>query len=153
VTEGGQWVAVRHGCLLSLRVVMALCRGKRLAAMRQGVVQGRLQLPVGQRQQAGETLRNQVGRTKWNVPMRARYLDGQGVVVYRARYLRGGPTAQRRLRACDGEPVVFGSEERTTGPGGQATRRTRRLLLGQCLGRWRLQVPPPGAVRGRGGGR
>jgi Transposase zinc-binding domain/Putative transposase len=33
----GHWVAVRHGCLLPMRVVMALFRGKLCAAIRQGV--------------------------------------------------------------------------------------------------------------------
>jgi hypothetical protein len=152
LTEGGQWVAVRHGFLLPMRVVMALFRGKLLAAIRQGVVQGTLQLPGGQRQQAVENLLNKLGRTKWNVHIRERYPYGHGVLVYLARYLRGGPIAHRRLLACDGEQVVLGYEERTKGPGGQATRRTMRLPPGQFIGRWRLHVPPPGAVLVRGWG-
>ena len=40
LTRTGHWVAVRHGFLLPSRVVMALFRGKLLAAVRQGLGQG-----------------------------------------------------------------------------------------------------------------
>jgi hypothetical protein len=146
LSEGGQWVAVRNGFLLPMRVVMAVFRGKLLAAIRQGLVQGTLQLPAGQRRQQVENLLNKLGRAKWNVHIRERYPYGQGVLVYLARYLRGGPIANRRLFACDGQQVVFGYEERAKGPGRQAKRGTMRLPLAQFIGRWLLHVPPPGAV-------
>jgi Putative transposase len=149
LSEGGQWVAVRHGFLLPMRVVMAVFRGKLLAAMRQGVVQGTRQLPAGQRRQQVENRLNQLGRAKWHVHIRERYPYGQGVLVYLARYVRGGPIANRRLLACDGQQVVLGYEERAKGPGRQAKRGTMRLPLAQFIGRWRLHVPPPGAVRVR----
>ena len=149
LNEGGQWVAVRNGFLLPMRVVMAVFRGKRLAAIRQGVMQGTLQLPAGQHRQQVENLLNKLGRVKWTVHIRERYPYGQGVLVYLARYLRGGPIANKRRLACDGQQVVFGYEARAKGPGRQAKRRTMRLPLAQFIGRWRLHVPPPGAVRVR----
>lgn len=99
-----------------------------------------------------ENLRNRLGRTKWHVHIRERYSHGHGVLVYLARYLRGGPLSNRRLLACDGEPVVFQYAERAKGPGGQATPRTLCLPITQFIGRWLQHVPPPGAVRGRAGG-
>jgi hypothetical protein len=45
--------------------------------------------------------------------------------------------------------VVFAYEARAKGAGGQAKRGTMRLPLAQFIGRWRLHVPPPGAVRVR----
>ncbi|HSF30677.1 MAG TPA: transposase [Candidatus Tectomicrobia bacterium] len=149
LSETGQWVAVRNGFLLPMAVVMALFRGKLLAAIRQGVAQGQLTLPEGQRRQQLENRLNQLGRTKWNVHIRERYAYGQGVLIYLARYLRGGPIAQRRLLACDGQQVVLGYEERAKGSGGQATQRTMRLSVEQFIGRWRLHVPPARAVRVR----
>jgi hypothetical protein len=142
----GQWVAVRHGFLLPMRVVMALFRGKLLAAIRQGIVRGTLQLPPGTRQQPVDNRLNKLGRQKWNVRIQERYPSGQGVLIYLARYLRGGPLSNRRLRACDGQQVVFAYQERAKGPEGQAKVRTMRLPLEQFLGRWLLHVPPTGAV-------
>ncbi|MGH8058058.1 MAG: IS91 family transposase [Candidatus Entotheonellia bacterium] len=146
LTEGGDWVAVRHGFLLPMRVVMAFFRGKLLAAIRQGVAHGTLTLPAGRSRQQMENLLNRLGRAKWNVHIRERYPYGQGVLIYLARYLRGGPLSNRRLRACDGQQVVFAYEERAKAPGGQAQQRTMRLPLDQFIGRWLLHVPPPGAV-------
>jgi hypothetical protein len=62
----GQWVAVSHGCLLPMRVVMALFRGKLRAATHQGLVQRALQLPSGKSRQQVENLLNKLGRQKWS---------------------------------------------------------------------------------------
>ena len=150
--EAGQWGAVRHGFLLPMRVVMAVYRGKLRAAIREGIAQGALTLPAGKSRQQGENLLHKLGRVKWHVPMRERYPPGTGVLISLARYLRGGPIANRRLRAWEGQQVVVAYEERAKGAGGQAKRGTMRLPLVAFIGRWRLHVPPPGAVRVRGWG-
>jgi Putative transposase/Transposase zinc-binding domain len=149
LNEAGHWVAVRNGYLLPMRVVMALFRGKLLAALRQRLAQGTLQLPPGKRRQQVENLLNKLGRQKWNVHIRERYPHGHGVLIYLARYLRGGPIAPRRLVSCDGQQVVFRYEERAKPNGGQPHQRTMRLPLEQFLGRWLLHVPPARAVRVR----
>jgi Putative transposase/Transposase zinc-binding domain len=149
LSDAGHWVAVRNGFLLPMRVVRALFRGKLLAAMRQGVQQGQLRPPEGKNRQQVENLLNKLGRTKWNVHIRERYPYGQGVLIYLARYLRGGPIAPQRLVWCDGQQVVFRYEERAKGPGGEAKQRTMRLPLEQFIGRWRQHVPPARAVRVR----
>jgi hypothetical protein len=120
LSPAGQGVAVRNGFLLPMRVVRTLFRGKRLAAMRQGVAHGTLKPPEGKSRQQVENRLNKLGRMKWNVHIRERYPHGQGVLVYPARSLRGGPLATRRLRSCEGEQVVFRYAERPKGPGGQA---------------------------------
>jgi Putative transposase len=150
--ESGHGVAVRRGFLLPMRVVMAVFRGKLRAAIQQGVHHGQLTPPEGKSRQQRENLLNKVGRQKWNVHIRERSPHGQGILVYLARYLRGGPLSHRRLLACEGQPVVVGYAERAKGPGGQAQRRTMRLPLEPFIGRWLLHVPPAGAVRGRCGG-
>jgi hypothetical protein len=149
LSEAGQWVAVRHGFLLPMRVVMAVFRGKLRAVIREGIAQGELTLPAGKSPQQWENLLNKLGRVKWNVHIRERYPHGGGVLIYLARYLRGGPIAARRLVSCEGQQVVFGYEERAKGPQGQATQRTMRLPLEQFIGRWLLHVPPRHAVRVR----
>jgi Putative transposase len=145
----GPWVAVRHGFLWPVRVVMAVFRGTLRAAIHQGMPHGRLTPPAGRSRQPLEHRLNQRGRQKWHVPSRERYPPGQGVLVYLARDLRGGPLSNRRLRACDGQRVVLAYEERAQGPEGQARPRTMDLPLEPFLGRWLLHVPPAGAVRVR----
>ena len=76
-----QWLAVRHGFLLPMRVVMALFRGKLLAAIHQGLQQGQLTPPEGKSRQQLENLLNKLGRQKWNVRIQERYPYGQGVLV------------------------------------------------------------------------
>ena len=107
LTGAGQWRAVRNGFLLPVRVVMAVFRGKRLAALRQGLAQGQLRLPQGRSPQQIANLPNKRGRAKWNVHIRQRYRHGIGVLTYLARYLRGGLLANQRLIACEKGTVTF----------------------------------------------
>ena len=81
LSQAGQWLAVRNGFLLPMRVVMALFRGKLLAAIRQGLQQGRLRVPEGTRLQQVDHVRNTRGRTTWYVHIRERSPSGQGVLV------------------------------------------------------------------------
>jgi hypothetical protein len=141
LTPTGQWVAVRHGFLLPARVVMAVCRGKLLAALRQAFARGTLALPEPMRPQQFVNLLHRLGhptKTRWNVRIMERYRHGAGVVMYLARSLRGGPLKNARLVAWDGADVTFTSRA----PG--ATRRQRMTLpVADFLQRWLLHVPGP----------
>ena len=134
LTADGQGRAVRKGFLRPVWVVRAVLRGKWRAVIRQELAHGNLALPQDKRAQPVENRRNRLGRTTWHAPIRERDAHGQGVWVYWARSRRGGPLAQRRLLACEGEPVVFQDAERAKGPWGQAPPRTLRLALAQCMG-------------------
>lgn len=92
MTAAGDWVAVRHGFLLPMWVVMAVFRGKLRAAIRQGLVDGTLALPEGKRPQPMENLLNKLGRVQWNVHIRERYAHGRGV--------REGATTQQTWPFC-----------------------------------------------------
>ena len=129
----GQWVPVRHGFLLPSRVVMALFRGKLLAAIDTAVCEGQLMWPGGLTPRHWETLRNQLGRQKWNVHIRERYPHGEGVLVYLARSIRGGPMANTRLVSCE------------QGEGSAAGRRGLMTVpLAECIRRYLVHVPAPG---------
>ncbi len=76
LTPDGQWVAVRNGFLLPVRVAMAVFRGKFLAALRTAWERGDLQLLDGLRPQAFLNLLNRLGhpkKTRWNVHIQERY--------------------------------------------------------------------------------
>jgi hypothetical protein len=140
-------VAVRHGFLLPARVVMAVFRGKMVAAIRQTFVRGALALPEPLRPQQLLNRLNRLGhptKTKWNMRIMERYRHGAGVVTYLARYLRGGPLKNGRLVAYDGDCVTFTSrarqEEADAGP---ASPQQMTLPVVAFLQRWLLHVPVP----------
>jgi hypothetical protein len=100
-------------------------------------------LPQGRSRQQLANLLNKLGRTKWTVHIRERYAHGVGVLTYLARYIRGGPFANRWLVACAQGVVTFRYRVN-----GEATdRRARGLMtlpIREFIGRYLLHVPAPG---------
>jgi Putative transposase/Transposase zinc-binding domain len=147
LTASGDWKAVRNGFLLPARVVMAVFRGKMLAAIRHALACGALHLPESMGPQQVLNLLTRLGhprKTKWNVRIMERYRHGAGVVTYLARYLRGGPIKNARLVACDGARVTFtcrARQEEADGADPAAYRLT--LSIADFLQRWLLHVPLP----------
>ena len=143
LTRTGQWVAVHHGFWLPSRVVMARCRGTWLAAVRRAVRQGQVQRPAGMRPQRWENLLHKLGGAKWHVHIRERYPHGVGVLTYLARYVRGGPLANRRLVSCAQGEVTF--RYRVNGEAADGPRRgLMTWSVADFIGRYRLHVPAPG---------
>jgi hypothetical protein len=126
---------------------MAVFRGKMVAALRQSVARGALVLPEPMRPQQWLNLLHRLGhptKTKWNVRIMERYRHGAGVVIYLARYLRGGPITHARLVAWDGDRVTF--RYRTSAEKAAAgTLAWSRMTLSRAdfLQRWLLHVPAP----------
>ena len=146
LTATGSWVAVRNGFLLPARVVMAVFRGKMMAAIRQTFARGVLALPAAMRPQQVLNLLNRLGhpKTKWNVRIMERYRHGAGVVTYLARYLRGGPIKNARLVAYDGDRVTFTYRARQEeAEAGSASLQRMTLPVADFLQRWLLHVPVP----------
>jgi hypothetical protein len=146
LTPAGQRRAVRHGFLLPARVVMAVFRGKMVAAIRQTCARGVLALPEAMRPQQLVNLLNRLGhpaKTKWHVRIMERYRHGTGVVTYLARYLRGGPIKNAWLVAYDGDRVTFTSRARQETDAGPASLQRMTLPVADFLQRWLLHVPVP----------
>jgi hypothetical protein len=147
LTREGHWKAVRNGFLLPVRVVMAVFRGKLLAALRQAWARAALVLPEGLRPQQLLHLLMRLGhprKTKCNVHSRERYRHGAGVVTSLARYLRGGPIKNARLVAFDGDRVPLTCRPRQEeADGGSASSQRLALAVADFLQRWLLHVPIP----------
>src|SRR5262249_48629889 len=147
LTADGQWKAVRNGFLLPVRVVMAVFRGKLLAAIRQALAREELLVPEGMRLQQVLNLLPRLGhpqKTTWNVHIRERYRHGAGVVTYLARYLRGGPIKNARLVAYDGNRVTFTCRPRQAEADGASPAAPRLTLsVAAFFQRWLLHVPVP----------
>jgi hypothetical protein len=147
LTASGAWQAVRPGFLLPARVVMAVFRGKMLAALRQAWARGEVTLPEPLRSQQWLNLLNRLGhpqKTPWHVWIMERYRHGAGVVTYLARYLRGGPIKNARLVAWDGERVTFLYRARhEEADGGRPASLRMTLPVADFLQRLLLHVPTP----------
>jgi Putative transposase/Transposase zinc-binding domain len=143
LTGEGEWRAVRNGFLLPVRVVTAVFRGKLLAAIDTAVRGGQLTLPAEVSLRQWETLRNKLGRPKWNVYIRERYPHGAGVLTYLARYIRGGPLSNHRLVACAQGEVTF--RYRINGEHADSSRQgLMTLAIAEFIRRYLLHVPEPG---------
>ena len=147
LTPEGHWVAVRRGYLLPSRVVMAVFRGKLLAALRRALHRDALALPATMRPQQFLNLLNRLGhktKTRWNVRIMERYPHGQGVATYLARYMRGGPIKNSRLVFFNGHEVTFRYQNNHDTPaGGKGAQTPMTLPLGDFLQRLLVHIPVP----------
>ncbi|AXS85280.1 hypothetical protein D0851_11320 [Marinobacter sp. Arc7-DN-1] len=99
ITEGGLddqglWRLPVRNCFLPIRAVMFKYRGHFLAQLKSAVDCGELSLPDGETPTSSHNLFNRLGRKPWNVNLRERYDNAEGVVEYLARYVRGGRCAR-----------------------------------------------------------
>ncbi len=142
---GDTWKAVHNGYLLPARVVMPVFRGKLLAAVGKALDNEQLTLPSGVAPHQLRMLLNRLGRQPWHVQIMTRYAQGQGVVTYLARYLRGGPLHPARVVAWDAQRVTFRyADNQDPDAQGRGKRKLLTLGVAEFLQRWRLHVPPPG---------
>jgi hypothetical protein len=147
LSEMGQWKGTRRKkFLIPSRVVMKVFRGKFLDKIRRSAKRGGLRLPEGMSLQRLENRLNKLGRVKWNVYISERYGYGEGVLIYLARYLKGGPISNKRLIKFDGQEVVFKYvNNREADEGGEGKRGVMRLEVEEFIRRWLLHVPEPGS--------
>jgi hypothetical protein len=110
VTDGGlaadHWRAPRRSHFLPARVVKALFRGKLLAALSLHLARGTLRLPPDVSPERATSLLNRLGRLSWHVWLCQRYAHGHGVLLYLARYLRGGPLRDSQLITVSTQRIV-----------------------------------------------
>lgn len=143
LTPAGDWRAITNGYLLPGRVVRDLFRGKRCAALKSAVENGKLTVPEGARHQQILNLLNTLGRKKWNVCIRERYAHGRGVITYLGRYLRGGPIANKRIISCDNETVTFRYKDYRADENGGEKHQVMELPIAEFTQRLLRHVPEP----------
>lgn len=150
VTGGGfhqdRWRAARiRQWLLPTENIRRVYRKHMTRALLRLLRKGELRLPPSLTVSKAIALVEHLSRMPWIVDRRKRYDYGSGIATYLARYLRGGPIRNRRLRSV-GEEITFvvsrtGEEE-----------KTETVPVGEFLGRILEHVPPKGfrATRGYG---
>ncbi len=107
IAPDGRWKRSKAGYLLPVRVVKALYRGKMMAFIRQDLERGRLEVPGGTSDTTLSNLQRRLYAKSWNVRLQERYPHGDGVIMYLARYVRGGPIRDRRLQNVRDKHVAF----------------------------------------------
>jgi hypothetical protein len=112
ITEGGlnlmRWMETRQkGYLLPIEAVMMVFRGKLLDYINKAIEKDVISLPENMTIQQWKNLKNRLGRKNWNVHIRERYDHGKGVLVYLARYMRGGAISNKRIASFTDEGVTF----------------------------------------------
>jgi Putative transposase/Transposase zinc-binding domain len=142
VDADGRWRASRPNFLLWGPSVRTVFRAKMLASLEQLLAQRRLLLPPDLGEAGVRALLRETTRTPWHVRIEPPYAHGRGLVVYLARYLRGGPIKNHRLVAFTEEGVCFRHREQRAA--GRAKWRTLTLPVEEFLDRLFEHVPVTG---------
>lgn len=142
LASDGTWKIAKKQCLLPCRVLMVMFRGKLLARLRHLLTSGKLALPPSRSQAQCLSLLNRLGRVVWNVRLLERYSRADGVAIYLAKYLRGGPIGNQRILACRDGRVKFTYLDRRDGKAPR--RKTARIDADKFLKLWAQHIPPSG---------
>ena len=140
ITPDGQWKSSRRDFLVPLGVIRKVYRGALLSRLESRLRSGEWQLPT--EMDLSDALRSlrQSARKRWNVRIEKPYAHGDGLAIYLARYLRGGPIGSSRLVDFDGDRVTFRYRDF------RESKRvsTLELSVEEFVSRWLQHVPVPG---------
>jgi hypothetical protein len=107
VDAQGKWVTTRPDFLIWGPILRDVFRDTLLAALRGLLDQGLLDLPPTHTVAGVQALLDQLQQRPWHVRVEAAHANGKGLVLYLARYLRGGPIKNHRLLSFTGTEVCF----------------------------------------------
>lgn len=96
----GRWVASRDPLLVHHDPLRALFRGKFLGRLNELLRDGQLVHPPHQDRQFWHALIRTLYQVAWNLKVQPAYAHGEGVSIYLARYVKGGPIARDRSLSC-----------------------------------------------------
>lgn len=132
VTAGGldkqdQWQDVEK-YLLPIKVVKSLYRGKFQSAIEDAYQSKQLKLPRDMNEHSFKRVFKLVYRKDWSVRIEEKYEHGQGVMLYLARYLKGGPMSPAQIQSCDANRVVFKYKDHRQNRINQLSLDTKELV-------------------------
>lgn len=138
IDADGAWRASRPAWLLPVRPLQALFRGKLLAAVLHGVEQ-LWQLPPWSTASHWRGVVRRLYRKHWNIEIRPPYAHGRGVVLYLARYAKGGPLPRTRALHLEHGTVSFDYTD-------HRDHHTKRITLStdEFISRVLWHAPPRG---------
>lgn len=107
LTSSNIWKPVKGSYLFPFAEARAKFRSKVRSELIRHVDKEKLILPDDMTPQQFKNLLNKLGRKKWNVKICEKYSYGEGVLIYLARYLKGGPISAKRIIHFDSETVTI----------------------------------------------
>lgn len=140
LTPEGEWKPTRPGFLMPLSLIRKVYRGCLLRRLEARLRADDWELPGQTNLSDALRLLRQSARKKWNVRIEAPYAHGEGLAIYLARYLRGGPIGNSRLVSFDGHRVSFRYRDFKDA----AKVATMELDVEEFTQRWLQHVPVPG---------
>lgn len=106
ITKTNDWKALDGNYLLPVLVVKGLYRGKLQSYIKTALKNNDLKLPKGCSENAILSCINQLYKKQWSVRIQDKYEHGKGVVLYLARYMKGGPINPKQIISC-GNKIEF----------------------------------------------
>lgn len=137
--SSGTWRACRNGYLVPVRALQSLFRGKLLQALRVALKARRIELPPQDDELLWSRRLAALYRKHWNIHIGDRYEHGRGVMLYLARYVKGGPLSAERALDSDHRQVSFRFTDHRDGQ-----RKTLRLHVQEFIARVLTHAPPRG---------
>lgn len=107
LSAAGQWRSIDNGFLVPVRVLKPVYRGKWLSCLEAALAEGVLNYADNETRDAWKRVLKAISRKEWNVRIQERYAHGRGVMLYLARYVKGGALSDRRIVAADEASVSF----------------------------------------------
>ena len=142
VRPDGRWQSTRANFLLWAPILRDVFRAKLIAALAELLRQGQLRCPPDIDELELRVLLHEAKQLTWHVRIEPPYAHGAGLVVYLARYLRGGPIKNHRLVEFCGPTVRFRYKQPRRA--GRVKWRTMELPVQAFLERLFEHVPPSG---------
>jgi len=138
LTAQGEWRDAKK-ILVPIRALKLLYRGKLQAMLKQALYQQAIKLPPDMRIGDCLNLHRMAYQKQWSIRIEEQYRHGRGVLLYLARYLKGGPLNPAQITRCDAKGIGFFYKDHRDG-------RTKLLTLSplSIIRRLLSHVPPKG---------
>lgn len=144
VTSGGlnekaQWCPTSNDFLLPIQVVKALFRGKMQSYIKDAFFKKELRLPKDCDGVEFMKIHRSLFKKQWSIRIQEQYSHGRGVMLYLARYMKGGPLNPKQITQLTSTHLVFRYKDHRD----QKTKQMR-LTITEFIRRILWHVPEPG---------
>jgi len=112
VTSGGmdasdKWHSTSNDFLLPIHVVKSLFRGKMQSYIKKAFFKKELNLCAEWDGVSFLKMHRSLYKKQWSIRIQEQYAHGQGVMLYLARYMKGGPINPKQIIQCTHKGIVF----------------------------------------------